>query len=567
MTLSSSANISDMRINLLLFISIWLFHSTYALADIAIDSTTISFYKESDQSLSLATARALLTSGDFTKRAENTLTFGILSPPVWLHFNIQNTGIQTQRYRLTGGVSWIDNIDLYLINSRGEIQRFQGGDRIAGNNNIVPGAGVVFELDFTQGTNQVFIRAQTSDPMVLPIKLSTLSEAATNDSNASMLYGLLYGFLIALIAYNLMFYHVLKRQPYLYYGLVIICFIIVNIGYTGLSISWLLPDYPVIQNYMVISMMVIYSLFALSFASKFLLLKNNSPLSYKIVRGYQLSGLTGISLSLLFQSQAAGVLTAFIFTNGMAAILLALGIVNINRISEGRYFFSAATFGMLGVLSTGLSVMGVIPYSQLSFHGAEIGVSIEASIFAFALVKQIKIRELSRVRSEQLANFDPLTELHNRRSFYELAKPIMDNDSFINQPLSIIMIDIDKFKSINDDFGHSVGDQALKLIAQRIMTQLRSIDIAVRWGGDELLIFLPEIDNNNALHLAQRIRSVIAEDPLHIGNTQLKVTISLGLAFRHKQQELEAIINSADLALLKAKQTGRNKVVSEQLPA
>jgi two-component system, cell cycle response regulator len=163
-----------------------------------------------------------------------------------------------------------------------------------------------------------------------------------------------------------------------------------------------------------------------------------------------------------------------------------------------------------------------------------------------------------------IALSDALTELNNRRALeWELPRQI--EHSFSQQiPLSLIILDIDFFKSVNDTYGHLVGDKVLQLLASRLQNQLRIQDTIFRYGGEEFVIILKNTDSQTAYHVAQRLRKIIEEQPFKIDrNLTLSVTISMGVSSIKQEDDLEGIslLNRADQNLLKAKSSGRNQVI------
>jgi diguanylate cyclase (GGDEF)-like protein len=166
---------------------------------------------------------------------------------------------------------------------------------------------------------------------------------------------------------------------------------------------------------------------------------------------------------------------------------------------------------------------------------------------------------------QRLATLDGLTGTYNRRHFMELAQMQFDSARRFSQPLSALMLDVDHFKSVNDRYGHAVGDQVLRGLADRCRTALRSIDVLGRYGGEEFAILLPHTERHSgAAVLAERIRQRVDEEPLNTDAGPIHVTVSVGVASTDDATEdLGALFKRADLALYEAKQSGRNRVVED----
>lgn len=160
---------------------------------------------------------------------------------------------------------------------------------------------------------------------------------------------------------------------------------------------------------------------------------------------------------------------------------------------------------------------------------------------------------------------DSLTGLKNRMFFYFKLDYIMERISSSPEPLTLLMIDIDNFKYINDTFGHVNGDKVLKTIAEILNTNVRENDILARWGGEEFTILLPGTDVCKAVIVAERIRESISNHEFKIDNTSLTITVSIGVYTTSKKMAINEFVDLADRALYKAKER-KNKVVNyEQL--
>ncbi len=158
---------------------------------------------------------------------------------------------------------------------------------------------------------------------------------------------------------------------------------------------------------------------------------------------------------------------------------------------------------------------------------------------------------------------DAVTELYNHRYFQEMLDKELERAERYSHNLSIMMIDIDHFKKVNDTYGHPQGDKVLHTMGQIFSQEIRTSDIAARYGGEEFAIIMPETDINGAVILAERIRKAVEQHVIEAADHKIKITISIGLTTydpgRDKKNKAE-IINVADKALYNSKATGRNKL-------
>ncbi len=164
----------------------------------------------------------------------------------------------------------------------------------------------------------------------------------------------------------------------------------------------------------------------------------------------------------------------------------------------------------------------------------------------------------------KLATTDPLTSMLNKASLQKELDRLLQYAHRYERPLSILMLDIDHFKSINDNHGHLVGDQILQQTAQQIRTCLRQHDIAGRFGGEEFTILLPETLLQGAMVLAERIRECISSHLFHVNDLIHRITVSIGVADRDSpSMTVSELLELADHELYRAKNNGRNQTASQ----
>lgn len=173
----------------------------------------------------------------------------------------------------------------------------------------------------------------------------------------------------------------------------------------------------------------------------------------------------------------------------------------------------------------------------------------------------LKLKDANR-QLQELSFIDPLTSLFNRRFLMENLSKLFSQGFRYNIPLSLIMIDLDHFKKINDTFGHLIGDQFLKELGLLLKNSMRQSDFAARFGGEEFILVLPFTSLNGAMILSERIRKQV--QTLSLPQLPKSITISIGIAMLREGDTPQKLINRADQALYTAKANGRNQVVSEK---
>lgn len=176
---------------------------------------------------------------------------------------------------------------------------------------------------------------------------------------------------------------------------------------------------------------------------------------------------------------------------------------------------------------------------------------------------EIEKRKLIEKELQLQATTDPLTGILNRRAFFDKAGRELLRSIRYHRKVSVLMLDIDHFKTFNDTYGHQGGDEVLKQFAKEAATPLRTSDLIGRIGGEEFAIVLPETDGEKALKIAERIRQLIQKLDVIIAQQPAHPTVSIGVSeVQYQEKDISAALNRADIALYQAKDSGRNRVCS-----
>ncbi len=275
---------------------------------------------------------------------------------------------------------------------------------------------------------------------------------------------------------------------------------------------------------------------------------------------------------------AWGLLTWFLIGHDpvLDAILLALlcGVISINAQVYGTYV--VAYYGQIGVLWAvavsgllkGIGSRGALDY----IAGLSVFIGLTAyytGAIAKRLAEGIRLQHANAALAAQLrkalqkveidAATDALTGHWNRRALDEAIREQVERHAAGGTALSILMIDIDHFKNINDEFGHMVGDDVLRAFAQRLRDFLRAADVCARFGGEEFVVLLPDTALATALDIGERIRKGIAQAPL-LERPRVQATVSIGVATMDQEHSMHALLAAADAAVYLAKHEGRDQV-------
>ncbi|MDP3125930.1 MAG: diguanylate cyclase [Thiobacillus sp.] len=522
------------------------------------------FFQETDGRLTLAEAMAAYRAGKFEPGDSPVLNFGIGAKPVWIRFAVNNPRATPVPKRLSIEIAWLDQVDLYLQHHGQTVATARVGDLQPYSQRPFASRYFVVPQVFAPGVSEVFIRIETPDPMVVPIYLLSPEASQVRQTQQELSYGIVYGFLLALMAYNAILYFSLRSSRYLRYSLYLAMFLAMNAAYTGHGFAWLWPDSVNWQQWSNPILMLSFGISGLLFAIRFLELRVYFPRARLAVLVFCAASGGLLGMAMLLGSQTAALLVAFSFALLFSVLMLALGIFSVRAGQKpARYFLLAALTAMVGAVLTALSTWGFIPYNSWTFRAVEVGMLIDATLLALALACQMRAGQEQRLRAERLAQQDPLTGLNNRRAFYDKTSPLWAHAVRHGHPASVMLLDIDQFKQVNDVHGHAFGDEVLKVVAEALRQVVRQDDVLARWGGEEFIVFLPETGTREATVLAERLRVAISGLRIPHKSDVITVTASFGVAQKAGQHAtLDALIASSDTCLYQSKQQGRNQVTA-----
>jgi len=489
--------------------------------------------------------------------------FGVGSAPLWLKFEVNNASQEPELLQLVIENSWLDSVDVYFIHQH-NINKFNVGDKLSFNERQVKQRFFAFNYNFEPGHSSVYIRVETPDPMLLPVYLSTPEKSNTLVQSNSYYYGIIYGFILALMAYNAAIFISLKDKRYFYYVLYLGCFLLMNISYTGHGFQWFWSDNLYWQKICGAVSIMLFVLSGLLFAQYFLHTKKALPRTHKVLDITSVLFLISFIAALLLNNQVYILSIAILFLLLYPFVMFYLGLTSwLKLVKEAKYFVIATSIALLATIMTTLTVVGVVAYNIWTYHAVEVGILIESTLFALALAAQFNTTQKEKIKAEYLALHDPLTNIYNRRGFAKITNGLFSTALRKKRDFAIVMFDIDEFKQLNDSYGHASGDEVLKAIATILQDSARQGDVYARWGGEEFILALPETNLTQGSALAERIRVAIESLEIPYQNKQLMITASFGIACLTADTEaLNVLIGLADAKLYQAKAQGKNCLCS-----
>jgi len=525
-------------------------------------------------------------------RPEEALNFGFTDSAYWFHARIHNLNGPSSDWVLEGLYSIIDRMDLYIVRADGEIEHFQAGDAVAFDSRGRNHHNINFRFDLSQGeAADLYFRITTSGAVQMPMTLWSDQAFTAADHQERFVFGLYYGLLLCMAIFNLLIFMSTRDANYLWYVAYIVFYGLLQFTINGLAFEHLWPEQPWWNN-RAISFFIALGMFSiLGFSRSFLQLRDNVPWLNRIVVA-MMAFFPFLLVASLFYPDYGPVIRITTFVASVAVLFILLGgiITLYQGFRPARYFMIAWSALLAGMMLYTLKTFGLLPANFLTEYAIQIGSAFEAILLSLAMAARLRlltqenqrIQEEMNLRLEQrvserteelevvnrkleaLSSTDGLTGLYNRRFFDERLDLEVGRTSR-SGPLSLLMIDVDLFKPLNDTYGHLAGDACLRQIAQIIADGVsRRADVVTRYGGEEFAVILPDTDADGARNRAETIRRSIAEDlNFQWDGEAIAVSVSVGVATVAQGGRVtpDDMIGAADRALYEAKHTGRNRVV------
>ncbi|TYK67042.1 sensor domain-containing diguanylate cyclase [Colwellia echini] len=522
---------------------------------------------ESDQATSVEAILMRFRQGEGYQAKTNYLNFGFDDKGKWLVIPIKNNSLSTINKRISLETSWLDSIDIYHFDNDKLLLKQQLGDQYPYSERVIDSRYFELDIDFPIKDSLLLVRISSPDPLVVPLYIRDNESRYQALTTETYRYGIVYGAIIALMLYNFLIAISMKSRSNLLYSVYMLAFLMMNTAYTGHGFSWFWSESVTFQKWSNTLFMSGHIITGLLFSLEFLYLKQYCKPLYRLVLIYLGLMAGAILLSILFNDHAASIRLVFVNTIIFSMLVILIGGVAIKKkIPLAYYFFFATLMGISGALVTSATVWGLIEYNSIAYLAIEIGILLEALLLSLALAAKFNQIEAEKNLAMKLANLDPLTQINNRRALYVDFEKILASPLNNKMEVSVIMIDLDNFKILNDTQGHDMGDTVLKDVARILVQESRPNDIIARWGGEEFIAILPNTALATAVVIAEKYRLAINKDvTLHAAEKTI-ISASIGVATKYihsnkDNTELKMLINLADKQLYKAKNLGKNCVV------
>ena len=581
----------------------------------------VSYFETQNQLLEFSDVLSADSDIHWVKNTKDNLNFGFNDGVYWLKIALQNDNQQVHEWALEFGYAQLDQVEIYLMQNQKVIQYQSGGDIIPFKEKTIEYPHTVFPLHLLSNEQyDLYIRVESSGAIQIPMTIWEWDHFNQYTLKHFLLQGLFFGFVIIMALYNFMVWTTERQSIYLNYVIYIITFAIFQSSLSGIGFQFLWPNDPWVNKYItVISLSITFASFNY-FMNDFFNIKETSLTLHKILNilfyGYLVFSV--VSIFLPYYTSIISISTAAIF-NISLIIFITLYMLKV-RHASGKYFAFAWGSFVIGSALLTLNKFGFIPANPINEYTLQFGAGFEMIFLSLALAERMSrsqkealllanqvieerertfIAELENLKLEKQATqelekivedrtkkltqalehlsiahdklqtisiTDALTELNNRYYFNEHFKIEYKRAFREKTECSLIMLDVDHFKSVNDTYGHPAGDVCLKYIADCIKTRAaRDSDICCRYGGEEFVIILPATPLIAAYDLADDIRQKIQSQPVHWEKIKINLTASFGVSsvipVKSDDKHRQYLINQADQALYQAKHFGRNRVV------
>tara|TARA_Y100001934_G_scaffold282146_1_gene394638 strand:- start:2641 stop:4473 length:1833 start_codon:yes stop_codon:yes gene_type:complete len=537
----------------------------------------------------------------FEKVREYPPQFGYTDAAVWLTFRYSNPG---DAVWLSVNYPMLDDVQVFILDEHQNLlTAYPLGDRLSFVERVLLRPEFTVPLPTSALPGSVYLRVQSGSSLEVPMTISEDTVLRQTMENSAWVQGLFFGAVVMLGLYHALIFLSSGDRSYLYFSGLSLAMALIQATLWGRSYQFLWPESPAWNDIAVSTLINTSSVFGALYIAKVV----------KICESHRWINLAAMALAATSTVMAflslllpyAEVIYPTLLLSMMTFLTCATMVIVRMRRGYPPAFavFVAGLMYTLGSASYILGKLGVFNNSLLLDNALALGQLLQVLLFAFALSVRMamdkelreraqrdtahaqamlletereqnmrldqevkaRTRELreANARLEKISTTDSLTGLYNRRHFDEVLEREYDRGAREGKSLSLIMLDLDYFKKLNDSQGHAFGDEALRQTALRIQDVLnRPADMAFRYGGEEFVILLPDTEASAAHILARQVWTAMRSEPVVMKEQTVKLTISIGIASMLPDNESSyySLLKRADEKLYQAKNEGRDRI-------
>jgi diguanylate cyclase (GGDEF)-like protein len=489
----------------------------------------------------------------FASLGQESPNFGFTDSAWWVRFSLQNPAGKPADVIIRQDYPLIDRLDFWSQDAQGHWQQLATGDRQPFDSRPINNRTFLFPVELPpHGEQTYYLRFETQGSMNIGLFAHGPNDLIDLITHEYLALGVYYGGFVVLLLYNLIMFVTVRERAFMHYLLYVLSYGLYMSVHNGLSFQYLWPNNTWLANQSLLLLLALSLLGCIRFTRTILSSASLAPTLDRIAALLELS-MVGACLLTPFLSYRALIVPMALMTALISLHMLLMGAIALWRGSRpARYYMVAFTALLGGVVAYILKTFGLLPHNAITQNAFQIGSLVEMVLLSLAVGS--RIGEL-----RQRGYIDALTQLHNRRYFNDQVAAEFYRARRRKQPLSLVVLDIDHFKTFNDSFGHAQGDLALKAVAQTLVTSVRKPNCPCRYGGEEFVVILPNTSEVQIAVLAERIRRDVE---LSTAAT-FRLTVSVGHATLDGSNfgnPLDLFV-AADFALYAAKEGGRNRVV------